>query len=177
MIMQKPLSFPLWSGSVWAAPPVGHILSLFWILSETNKHIKAVSIKQHGEIRKHWETGIFEKPWPAVVSPVSLFHKHTAIPVLLCAWQAAAVILEPLVIWTIPCYNATLLLHFTYQVTSRYFWDDFQKPQLHSKLNTVIQTNTKKTIWCLQSSEGLMGIFLCGLFICFMTPATADIAT
>lgn len=29
----------------------------------------------------------------------------------------------------------------------------------------------------LQSSEGLTGTFLCGRFICFIIPATADIAT
>lgn len=36
----------------------------------------------------------------------------------------------------------------------------------------------KLHLWqCLQSSEGLTGTFLCCLFICFIIPATADIAT
>lgn len=54
------------------------------------------------------------EPRPAVVSPVSLLHKHTAIPVLLCARQAAAVILEPLVVSTVPCHHTTQLLPSAY---------------------------------------------------------------
>lgn len=65
-------------------------------------------------MRKQSNYIIKYEPWPTVVSPVSLFHKHTAIPILLRAWQVAAVILEPLVVWTVPSYDTTWLLHSTF---------------------------------------------------------------
>lgn len=51
------------------------------------------------------------EPWPGVIAPMSLLHKHAAVPVLLCAWQTAAVILEPQVVFTVPCHYLTLLFH------------------------------------------------------------------
>lgn len=51
--------------------------------------------------------------WPAIITPVSLLHKAEVLPVLLSVRHVVTMVLQPVVSWSVSCYESLWLRYPT----------------------------------------------------------------